>query len=241
LFSKIKPKLNLIFLLFLFLITIPLKNFFRDFIFLLSKNILNIYQEKDIKILKLEKENLMLSLKLKELEYLKEENEKLKKALDFKKNYKINCIGTEIITFDPSFLRRIIVVNSGKNEGIKKGMCVVDENGYLVGKVIETEKNYSYVSLINDIDFNLVVFVGKDSYGLLHGGLEGIKILYVENNKDININDKVYFKIPNTDFIVYVGNIKNIKKNPQEPFLDLELEPYSKNIILHKIFILKYE
>lgn len=240
-FSKIKPKLNLFLFLLIFITTISLKDFLKDFLFVLSKNILNIYQEKNEKILKLEKENLLLSLKLKESDYLREENEKLKKALNFKTNYKINCIGAQIIAYDPSFLRRIIIINIGEDKKIKKGMYVVDENGYLVGKIIETKKNYSYVSLINDIDFNLVVFVEEKAYGLLHGGLGEIKILYIESDKNININDKVYFKIPNTDLIIYVGEIKNVNKNPQEPFLDLNVKLYSENVMFHKIFILKYE
>ncbi len=239
---RIKFKHLVVFIfLVLLLFSLP-PDFFKEFFFSLSDNLLVLNPSlvhKRINTLK--KEKLLLSLKVKELEHYAEENQKLKKALGFKEREKANLIVTEIVGFDPSSWRRIIFVKGGTHLEIKKGMYVIDEDGFLVGRVIGVNRNYAQVILLNDPDFSLPVFVGENSFGLLKGGLEGIKVLYVENAEEIKPKDRVWIKVPKIAFPLFIGEIERLNRNEGDLFWDLKLKPYAKSILRRKVFIVQWE
>ncbi|MCM8830843.1 MAG: rod shape-determining protein MreC [Candidatus Omnitrophica bacterium] len=223
----------------LFFLFFPLKDFFEYFFIVFSKRLLISPYKTLTTIEHLKKENLLLSTKLRQLEHLQLENEKLRKALSLKETYKINFIGAEIIGFDPSGWRKRIFLNVGSNRKIIPGMYVIDENGYLVGKVDTVKANYCRVLLIDDIEFSVPVFIEETAYGLLKGGLEGIKILYIEKDSQIKEADRVWIKLASSNFLIYIGKIKKIDKRDGELFLTVYVEPFSKNYFLHKFFIVQ--
>jgi rod shape-determining protein MreC len=190
-------------------------------------------------MLELEKRNLALTLKVRELQYLKPENERLRKALAFKEEKKTDLIGTEIVSLDPSTWRRIVVINAGKDKGINSGSYAIDEHGWLVGKIIEIGNTRSRLILIDDPNFSLPVFVGENSFGLLKGSLGGVKILYIENAEQIKAKDKVWLKISSLASPIYIGEIKKVIHDKDSLFLDVEAKIFSQNPFVHKIFIIK--
>ncbi|MCM8786523.1 MAG: rod shape-determining protein MreC [Candidatus Omnitrophica bacterium] len=196
-------------------------------------------QKTSTRIEELKYQNLLLSTKLRQLEYLQFENEKLRKALSLKETYKINFIGAEVIGFDPSGWRKRIFLNVGSNKKIIEGMYVIDENGYLVGKVDAVKAGYCRILLIDDIEFSVPVFIGENSYGLLKGGLDGIKILYIEKDSLIKEADRVWIKLASVNFPIYIGKIKKIVRQDDEMFLVVYVEPFSKDSLLHKLFIVQ--
>jgi len=187
----------------------------------------------------LEKNNLLLSLELKKLNILENENNKLRKALDFRTEKNINIVGADIISFDPSSWRRVVLINTGKNEGLKVGMYAIDYNGYLIGRIIAVKNNYSRLMLIDDPEFNLAVFIGNDALGMLAGGLDSLKILYIDHSDKINLNDVVWFKIPLTAYPLYIGRVTKINENKENLFFEVEVKSFNSNTLLNKVFILK--
>ena len=93
--------------------------------------------------------------------------------------------------------------------------------------------------LIDDTDFNLPVFVGKSSCGLLKGSLGGIKILYIENSENIQNHDKVWIKDPSFTFTLYIGEVRQVHKDPDSLFCDVDVRLLSENPLLHKLFIVE--
>ena len=191
------------------------------------------------KVEQLRQEKLTYAVRIKELQALKEENEQLRKALEFKKERSAALVGVEILAFDPSSLRRIVTINRGSNDGVRKGFYAIDEEGWLVGKVVEVRPTYAWVMLVDDPDFSIPVFVGKASVGLLKGSLGGTKILYIENGEFVRENDRVWLKVPFLKFPIYVGEVQRLKEDKGSIFCDVEVRLFSENPLLHQMFIVQ--
>ena len=120
--------------------------------------------------------------------YLKEENEKLKKALE---NYKSLDLNLEYLTNENKNLRKVldaesetsnqkrivlskvlvdknspflksIIINKGTQSGIQKGMPVT-QNNYLVGRIVDTNYLSSRVLLLTDLNSRIPVTLDADS------------------------------------------------------------------------------
>ena len=191
------------------------------------------------KIDDLEQENLKLRLQLQDSADLGEENRKLKTALRFKETSNIELIGAEIVAFNPSSWRRIVIVNVGSNEGLREGLFAINEEGFLLGKIATVKKGYSYLMLVNDPDFNIPVIVGKNSIGLLQGGLDQVKVLYLEKEEDIKKDDKVWLKSAPDSLPLYIGRVSNVVDSRDNLFWDVEVELFSQAFPLHSTFIVK--
>ena len=84
----------------------------------------------------LKKQNDELEKELRELEIIKAENETLKEYVNLKDKYtEYKTLPGYVINRDNSNYSNIIVINVGKNDGIKVNMPVISNNG-LVGHII---------------------------------------------------------------------------------------------------------
>jgi|TARA_B100001093_G_scaffold502101_1_gene554615 rod shape-determining protein MreC len=149
--------------------------------------------------------------------YLKEENDKLKKAIE---NYKSLELNLEYLTNENKNLRKIldteninntkyiilakvlvdrnspflksIIINKGSKVGIKKGMPVT-QNNYLVGRIVETNYLSSRILLLTDLNSRIPVSLDQDSIqAILFGrGTKNPVLEYLpegyEPEEDINI------------------------------------------------------
>jgi len=116
-------------------------------------------------------ENIELKNKLLEYETLKEENERLREVLNFKKNKdSYNYIGTEIIGYSGESFADGYIVDKGENDGIQKDMIVISNKG-LVGKVTSAGSNWSIIQSI--INKNIAVSVMANSTRETSGILKG--------------------------------------------------------------------
>ena len=87
------------------------------------------------------------SIESKELEA---EVEELKKLLDWtEENPELETVGADIIAQSPDNWQRLMIVNKGSSDGVKKYMSVVSDAG-LVGRIISVGSRSSVVQLITD-------------------------------------------------------------------------------------------
>lgn len=88
---------------------------------------------------------------------IQQENERLKKALDFTEkqknmyNYKYHI--AQVIAANPDPFNSTIKINLGSSDGIEPNMAVATVDG-LIGRVTEVAHFYSTVQLITDLDEN---------------------------------------------------------------------------------------
>ena len=115
---------------------------------------------------------------------------------------------------------------------------VLNEEGFLIGKVTHKEKGYAVITLLNDPQFFLPVFIENKGRALLKGNLENLKLLYVEERQKVRKEDKIWIKEENFNFPIYIGKIINLRKSKNSFFLDVEVKPFASLSLIEEVFIL---
>lgn len=163
-----------------FIVSLPEQQLNRSFIAI--NNHLNLYNDH------YELKKQFKSLRGKELdnEYLKYENEKLRKLID---EYIINTkelVAKVLLDKESPFLRSIIL-NKGSKDKVKIGMAVLD-GPYLVGKVVEVNYATSRVLLISDLNSKIpVILEPGDIQSIMSGsGKDNGKIQYFKSDNELN-------------------------------------------------------
>ena len=165
-----------------FIVSVPEKKI-QDFNIRI-KNHYNTYND----YLKVKKELKSLQSKKYETEFLKSENDRLKKTIDEYIYNSEELVAKVLIDKKSPFLKSIIV-NKGSRDNVKLGMAVLDEN-YLVGKIVEVNYSTSRALLISDLNSKIPVGIEPGNIqSILSGtGKQNGKIEYLE--REIVINDK---------------------------------------------------
>ena len=122
---------------------------------------------KENKDLKAELEN--LKNKEFQVEFLKNQNDSLRKILESDVKIKGKSIIAKVLLDKDSPFLKSIVINRGSKSGINKGMPVVDGN-HLVGKIVEVNYLSSRVLLLNDLNSRIPISFGKDSVQAILSG-----------------------------------------------------------------------
>lgn len=143
----------------------------------------------------LKKQNDELEKELRELEIIKAENETLKEYVNLKDKYtEYKTLPGYVINRDNSNYSNIIVINVGKNDGIKVNMPVISNNG-LVGHIISVTDTTAKVQTLLDTAGAVSGVVGSSRDTLiLKGNLQEtglLKASYIQTTATILEGDKV--------------------------------------------------
>jgi len=104
-----------------------------------------------------------------QVEFLKNQNDSLRKILESDVQIKGKSIIAKVLLDKDSPFLKSIVINRGSKSGINKGMPVVDGN-YLVGKIVEVNYLSSRVLLLNDLNSRIPITFGEDSIQAILSG-----------------------------------------------------------------------
>ena len=180
------------------------------------------------------------TLKQKELsnEYLKMENDKLRKLIN--ESIKSDEILAKVLIDKESPFLKSIILNKGTKDKLKIGMAVVDEV-YLVGKIIEVNFTNSRVLLLSDLNSKIPVVLEPIGMQAVVSGTGG------DNGKIQYTKEEYGNQIKNQEIIAYTSGLgglfkpgmpvgKIYKNNPHEIdfFSDFKQLEYVK-IISHSI------
>jgi len=165
-----------------FIISVPEKKI--QVFFNKIKDHYNVYNDY---LLVKEKINLLQSEKY-EVQFLKEENKRLKKTIDEYIYNSKEMIAKVLIDKNSPFLKSIIV-NKGSKDNVKLGMAVLN-GSYLVGKIVEVNYSTARVLLISDLNSKIPVSIDPGNIqSILSGtGKQNGKIEYLE--REISIEDE---------------------------------------------------
>lgn len=145
------------------------------------------------------KQNVDLSKKIQKLETeikalaeVKQENERLKKLLDFGKEIPRKKVLAQIVGWDSSSSFKVLRINKGFNDGIRELSAVVTTSG-LVGYVYKTYFNYSDVITILDPNNRVdTIVTSTRSHGILEGRSDfQCTLKYVSRTEKIEVGDSV--------------------------------------------------
>lgn len=140
----------------------------------------------------LEKQTDLLQQKINTLQEASIENARLRDLLHFKQLSSFKVVAARVIGRSPNNWSSVIIVDKGKNNGIKSGMAVITSLGF-AGKVIETGSSVSKIMLANDPDFAVSAIAQRSRQeGLVSGTLGNLLIMrYLPKDADIKISDNI--------------------------------------------------
>lgn len=138
----------------------------------------------------LKSENAVLKNKLVEMEELRQENERLKKLFNFKRDSVSSLMVAKVIGRDPTNWSSSVIVDKGKNQGIQTNWCVVTEAG-LVGKVAEVGVATAKIMLINDPNSSVASLIQRSrEQGITSGTITGqCRLHFLPANSDVQVSD----------------------------------------------------
>lgn len=197
----------------------------------IKQNLLSENQNLKDKIFQLQSENINLRIQA-------EENKILRNQLKFQRRQRYNSVLVDIIGQGSEAGFNWYIVDRGTADGLKIGLAIIVEDGYLVGKIVKAEQNFAYFVPIFDNHFlTSVDFLAKDSInysgvkmvtGLVQGkyGL-GIEADFIPVEKNVNLGDYVITsgieaEIPRG---LIVGEVDNIEKKIDVPFQKAAIKP----------------
>lgn len=141
---------------------------------------------------KLERQVSALKARVVAIDELSQENRRYAKLLDVKNRSMFSSEPALVVARDPSNWNSSLMINKGREDGIKPGMAVVNALG-VVGKVAEVASSSSKVILINDPGFSVAVVNQRSrESGLLSGSLSGrCRLQYLSQDADIRVTDEL--------------------------------------------------
>lgn len=177
--------------------------------------------------------------RLKELE---QENNDLRKLLDFKEKNQYSLAVVNILSRDP-VNRNILIVDAGRNKNIETGQAVVLSDGIIVGKVIDVGIDSSKIRLLTDSFSKLAVKIGNDRLvsGILSGSLGLVMDLsFIPQEQDIKGGDLVVtadidVKVPPG---LVVGQIEEIEFSQEELFKKASVLPMVNYEVLNTLAVI---
>lgn len=221
----------------------PIENFFRSLINPLSVVMYDLsiksgnetkqfssVEELKLAYLKLAEDNRQLEIKTADYGLLKQENDDLKKQLNFLQKQKMPTIGAQVIGKNIDPLGNTVIIDRGLEDGIKIDQPVIADNGILVGKIARVENSTSIVRLINDNQSKIAAMViNMDrSMGLVEGGYGiSVRMNFVPQNETINVGDLIVSSglektIPKG---LLLGTVEAVEKEAYQPFQQAVLQP----------------
>lgn len=171
-------------------------------------------------------------------------NTRLQKLLDFRENLDQPMLVARIVGKDPSLWFRTVIIDRGSNDGLAKGMPVVNSEG-IVGQVFAVSPNFSKVLLAIAPSSALDVLLQKSRVrGILKGnGSLTYKLDYVLKTVDVQEGDQVVTAGFGGLFPtgMPVGVVSKVIRKRRGMFLDIEVKPAVDFLTLENLLIIESE
>lgn len=151
-------------------------------------------------LVKAKKENKLLREELQKLQSyyittlnIHQENKDLKEALNFVKDKSTNYRVVQVIGRSHQIFKNNLIINAGKNRGIREGSLVVGKLG-VVGRIESVEEDRSRLILLNDSASRVPVMISKARLrGILAGNNSGLMdVVYFAKGRQVEENDLVF-------------------------------------------------
>ena len=224
---------------------------FQRIIFSASVNISNFVKSIG-QVQKERTENERLRKKVKELmaeniklKQVKEENDRLRRALKINPRSGFNFFLSGVISRD-IISPDSILIKGGAEDGLEAGMPVVTPEMVLVGRIEETLDRFSRVQLIFSKGFSFDAEIWKEGgqdpiYGLIKGR-GGFKIFLDNVPLKVKIKEKDVLTTSALGGIfpkgLLVGEVKKVSESNVQPFQAAEVSPFLDVNDLKELFII---
>ncbi len=172
-------------------------------------------------------DNEILTVKNKLLE---QENSELHVQLNFKNQSHSNLVTAQIVAKNLDMVDRVIILDKGTNDGIKKDQPVVYGNGVLIGKIIKTEDTISFARILSDNESKIgaTIMNSDHSLGIVEGGFGlSIKMVFIPRNENIITGDQIITSglEMGTPRGLLIGKVAAVENESYQPFQQAIITP----------------
>ena len=155
-------------------------------------------------------------------------NQRLQKLLQFKSITDQPVLATQVIGRDPTGWFQSVIIDKGKNAGLKVNMPVINAKG-VVGRLVSVSYNYAKVLLLIDQNsaIDCIIQRSRDS-GMVKGLSSKVCVLdYVLKTSDVRVGDMVVTSGLGRVFPkgIPVGEVVEVEDPPGELFKDVKISP----------------
>ncbi|UHQ54797.1 rod shape-determining protein MreC [Microbulbifer sp. YPW16] len=178
---------------------------------------------------RLRRQVLLLEQRSQLLAAARAENTQLKELMNSAESVDERVLVTEIIGVSPDPLEHVLVIDKGRDDGVRLGTPIMDASG-LLGQVIEAGPGASRVLLITDASHALPVQVLRNSVRAVAegtGDLYRLKLRHVANTSDVREGDLLLSSGLGGRFPsgYPVGEVISVERDPGRAFADVEVQP----------------
>jgi len=184
--------------------------------------------------------NLQLSSEVTRMRNAVVENKKFRDLLGLDEVQINPVIPAQVVGKTTLELRYYITIDKGESSGIKTGMAVRDDRG-LVGTVIGTSTNYSFIELAMNRDVRIAA---KDQRTNINGivvweGGQYFRMKNILKTYDVRVGDIIITSNFSNKFPqeVPIGIVANLEEEEGEIFMLVEIEPFVDFNALEYVFV----
>ena len=177
----------------------------------------------------LEAENSRLQIQIIELQQQVVEAEVLSTLVDYARSRSENrYAAAAVIGYDPSPFKRYIVINRGSDDGLRRGMPVVTNQG-LVGQIAAVTANAGRVELIIDPASSINVYLQQaDTEALLNGLITGnVELNMIPQSANVQAGDLIVTSGLGGNYPpnIVVGQVTDVRKRDFDLFQTASVQP----------------
>jgi len=197
-------------------------------------------RDEENKRLKLEVDNLLM-----EQQKYKEallENSRLKELLALKEKEKKYITAAKVIARGNDQWTNTLVINKGRHDGIEKDMAVITSRG-LVGKILSASDSYSYVLLLNDVNFSAAIRLQESRTEAIISGtgsktsvLKYVSLEYEVKENEIALTSGLDSLFPAG---IPVGTVTKVVRKGAGFFQNITVTPFQDSTKLEEVVIVR--
>ncbi len=189
----------------------------------------------------LEEQVNQLTVQNAQLKIVEDENETLRKYLNFWKQSKAAFVMADVISRDGS---QLITLDKGSKDGLAQGLVLLDGDGTVVGKITGVKDDISQACLITNPRCKLAAMIqnGTKTDGVAEGELGlTVKMDLIPQTESIQPGDIVVTSGLENDIPrgLVIGKISKVDKENNELWQDATIDPLVNFNDLHIVSIIK--
>jgi rod shape-determining protein MreC len=184
-----------------------------------------------------------LSLQQKQMEEMREENDRLRQLLAVTQLSPLTTLGARVVARTPDFLSNVLYIDRGQKDGIRVNSPVMSGLG-IVGRIVLVSNQDSQVQLITNPDASAGVMLERTRLpGVLRGsGNSLLEMNYISNTEQVETGDLVVTS--GLDGVypkgLPVGKVVESHKG-NSVFLIIKVEPSTDLIHLEEVSVMRSE
>ncbi|MFP4515126.1 MAG: rod shape-determining protein MreC [Parcubacteria group bacterium] len=162
------------------------------------------------------------------------ENDKLRNYLSFFEDNEYNKVMVRVVASDNLLSQEVnqsnIYLNKGRGDGLREGMAVINEEGIMVGKILDLHDNSAQVclSINEDCKFAARFSSQNEALGIAQGSLGlTISMNLIPQEYDIEVGDLVVSSGLEKDIPpgLIIGQVSSVSRQSNDIWQEASIEP----------------